>query len=50
MKLLITQFSPGPSFLLGPQILLSTLFWNTLNQSSYLIVGDQISHPYKTNR
>jgi hypothetical protein len=29
-------------FLLGPNILLNTLFSNTLN------VSDQVSHPYKT--
>jgi hypothetical protein len=34
--------------LLGPNILLSTLFSNTLNLCSSLNVRDQISHPYKT--
>jgi hypothetical protein len=33
---------------LGPNILLSTLFSNTLNLCSSLIVRDQVSHPYKT--
>jgi hypothetical protein len=33
--------------LLGPNILLSTLFSNTLNQSSSLIVSDQVSNPCK---
>jgi hypothetical protein len=36
------------SSLLGPNILLSTLFSNTLNQCSSLNVKDQVSHPYKT--
>jgi hypothetical protein len=50
MKLLIMQFSPASptSSLLGPNILLSTLFSNTLNLCSYLNIKDQTSHPYKT--
>jgi hypothetical protein len=36
------------SSLLGPNILLSTLFSNTLSLCSSLSVRDQISHPYKT--
>ena len=36
------------SSLLGPNILLSTLFSNTLSLRSSLSVGYQISHPYKT--
>jgi len=40
--------SPVTSFLLGPNILLSTLFSNTLSLRSTLIVSDQVSHPYKT--
>jgi hypothetical protein len=32
----------------GPNILLSTLFSNTLNLRSYLNVSYQVSHPYKT--
>jgi hypothetical protein len=39
---------PATSYLLGPNILLSTLFWNTLNQHPSLNVRDQVSHPYKT--
>ena len=34
--------------LLGPNILLSTLFSNTLSLRSSLNVSDQVSHPYKT--
>ena len=34
--------------LLGPNILLNTLFSNTLNLHSSLKVSDQISHPFKT--
>jgi len=33
---------------LGPNILLSTLFSNTLSLCTILIVSDQVSHPYKT--
>jgi len=40
---------PVTSSLLGPNILLSTLFSNTLNLHSSLNVSDQVSHPYKTN-
>ena len=40
--------SPVTLFLLGPSILLSTLFWNTLSLHSSLIVSYQVSHPYKT--
>jgi hypothetical protein len=36
------------SSLLGPNILLSTIFANTLNLHSSIIVSDQVSHPYKT--
>ena len=36
------------SALLGPNILLSTLFTNTLSLRSSLSVKDQVSHPYKT--
>jgi hypothetical protein len=32
---------------LGPNILLKTLFWNTLNLRSSLNVSNQVSHPYK---
>ena len=36
------------SFLLGQNIILSTLFSNTLSLRSSLKVRDQVSHPYKT--
>ena len=39
--------SPVTSSLLGPNILLSTLFSNTLLLRSSLTVSDQVSHPYK---
>jgi hypothetical protein len=39
---------PVTSFLFGQNILLSTLFLNTLNLCSSLEVRDQVSHPYKT--
>jgi hypothetical protein len=43
------QSSPASaaSSLLGPNILLSTLFSHTLNLYSALCVRDQVSHPYK---
>ena len=40
--------SPVTPFLLGPNILLNTLFSNTLSLCSSLNVSDQVSHPYKT--
>jgi len=40
--------SPVTSSLIGQNILLSTLFTNTLNLHSSLNVSDQVSHPYKT--
>ena len=40
--------SPVTSSLLGPNILLSTLFSNTLSLRPSLNVSDQVSHPYKT--
>src|SRR5215468_6003820 len=40
--------SPVASSRLGPNILLSTLFSNTLSLCSSLSVRDQVSHPYKT--
>ena len=40
--------SPVISSLLDPNILFSTLFSNTLSLRSSLIVGDQVSRPYKT--
>ena len=36
------------SSLLGPNILLNTLFSSTLSLRSFLNVSDQVSHPYKT--
>jgi hypothetical protein len=44
------KFSPLPYYLvpLGPNILLNTLFSNTLSLRSSLNVNDQVSHPYKT--
>jgi hypothetical protein len=39
--------SPVTLSLLGPNILLSTLFSTTLSLRSYVKVGDQVSHPYK---
>ena len=39
--------SPVTSSLLGPNILLNTLFSNTLSLHSSLNVSDQVSHPYK---
>jgi hypothetical protein len=44
------QSSPASttSSLLDPNILLSTLFSNTLNLSPSLSVGHKVSHPYKT--
>jgi len=40
--------SPVTSSLLGPDILLNTLFSNTLSLRSSLSVSDQVAHPYKT--
>jgi hypothetical protein len=40
--------SPVTSSLLGPNILLNTLFSSTLSLRSSLNVSDQVSHPYKT--
>ena len=40
--------SPVTSSLLGPNILLSTLFSNILSLRSSLKVSDQVSHPHKT--
>jgi hypothetical protein len=50
VQLLIMQFSLTSCHLslLGPNILLSTLFSNTLNLCSSLKVRDKVSHPYKT--
>ena len=40
--------SPVTPSLLGPNILLNTLFSNTLSLCPSLNVSDQVSHPYKT--
>ena len=40
--------SPVTSSLLGPNILLNTIFSNTLSFPSSRNVSDQVSHPYKT--
>jgi hypothetical protein len=50
MKLLILQFSHTSSYssFFVPNILLSTLFSNSLSVCSSLNVRDQIWHPYKT--
>ena len=40
--------SPVASSLLGPNILLNTIFSNTLSFLSSLNVSDKVSHPYKT--
>jgi hypothetical protein len=46
-RLIFLHFPVTPS-LLGPKILLNTLFSNTLGLCSSLNVIDQVSHPYKT--
>jgi hypothetical protein len=48
VKFIILQFSPWSIFLLGPNILLSTLFSKTLSLCSLPKVRDQVSHPYST--
>jgi len=50
IKLLIFSFlhSPVTSSLLGPNILLNTLFSNTLSLRFALYMSDHVSHPYKT--
>jgi hypothetical protein len=50
MKLSLCSFLQYPvtSYLLGPNILLNTLFSNTFNLCSALNVRDQVSHPYRT--
>jgi hypothetical protein len=52
MKFLIVQLSPFSRHLipLRSNILLRTLFSNTLSLCSSLSVRDQVSHPYKTGR
>jgi hypothetical protein len=39
---------PVTSSPFGPNILLSTLFWNTVSLCSSFNVRDQVSHPFKT--
>ena len=41
-------YTPVSSSLLGPNILLSTLFCNTHSLISSLSVSDQVTHPYRT--
>jgi len=41
-------YSPVTSSLLDPNILLNTIFSNTLSLRSSRNVSDQVSHPYKT--
>ena len=50
MKLLTVRAPQVPltSTLLGPDIFLSTLFSSALCLCSFLNVGDQVLHPYKT--
>jgi hypothetical protein len=49
VKFIIMQFSPrSVSSLLGPNILLNTLFSETLSLCSSLKVRHQVSHPYST--
>jgi hypothetical protein len=43
----LCSHSPVTSSLLGPYILLRTLFSNTISLCSSLIMRDQVSHPYK---
>jgi hypothetical protein len=40
---------PNISFRFGPNILLNTLFSNTISLCSSLNVRDQVSHPYRTS-
>ena len=42
--------SPVTSSLLDPNILLNTLYWDTLSLGSSLNVSDQHSHPYTTGK
>jgi hypothetical protein len=50
MKLLVMQLSHPPvtPSLFGPNILLNTLFANTLSLCSSLTLKDYVSHPYRT--
>jgi hypothetical protein len=44
----IFLLSPITSSLLGPNVLLRTLFANTLSLRFSVHVSDQVSHPYQT--
>ena len=48
MYLLLLNYSPVTSSLLGPNIILNTMFSNILSFHSSRNVSDQVSHPYKT--
>jgi hypothetical protein len=48
MKILIMQFTSPCSYFRPNNILLSTLFSNTLSPYSSLNVRDQVSHPCRT--
>jgi hypothetical protein len=43
-----TSSIPSTSSLLGPNVILRTLFWNTLSLCFYHNVRDQVSLSYKT--
>jgi len=47
MKVLIIQLSTG--FLIGPTILLNTLFHSSMKPFCFLSVTDQVSPPYVQN-
>ena len=49
-SLCIFLHSPVTPSLLGPNILLSALFSNTLSLFSSINVSDQVAHPYKTGK
>jgi hypothetical protein len=46
MKFIIMQFSPQSFSILGPNILLNTLFPKTISLCSSLKVRYQVSHPH----
>jgi len=50
MKLIIMQSSPATSSLLGPNILLNTLFSDTLNLCSFLSVTKFHTHTKKKGK
>jgi hypothetical protein len=45
---MLLDFKDSVYGLFGPNIILSTMFSNTLNLYSSLNVRDQVSHPYRT--